>query len=269
MLRIGDFSRMAQVTIVALRHYDQMGLLKPVKIDSETGYRYYSVAQLPRLNRILFLKDLGFNLEQIGRLLDDNLPVEQMVGMLKLKQAEVEQQVALEQARLSQIEARLHLIQNENQLPSYEVLIKKVEPLRVLSIRDTIDAYGDVAQLWRELKAYMRHHGFGWVYPNLAIWQEIEYREQDIGVEAGVPFAGAIPANERIKTVVLPGLEMVASVIHQGDYNGLTQAYEVLMKWNELNGYRVSGAIRELYHNYDRVNPQNNITEIQLSVAKI
>lgn len=269
MLRIGDFSRLAQVTIVTLRHYDQLGLLKPAEVDTATGYRYYSVSQLPRLNRILLLKDLGFNLEQISRLLDENLPVEQMVGMLKLKRAEVEQQVAAEQARLVQIETRLHMIQNENQLPAYEVLLKKIEPLPVLSIRDTLNSYEDIAQLWRELKTYLKQHGFGWVYPNLAIWQEIEYREHDIGAEAAVPFTTTIPLNSRIQARTLPGIEIAASTLHQGDYTLLPRAYESLIKWNELNGYRVSGPIRELYLNYDRTNSHHNLTEIQLPIEKI
>ena len=59
MIKIGDFARLGQVSVVTLRHYDEIGLLKPVTVDSFTGYRYYSVAQLPRLNRILALKDLG------------------------------------------------------------------------------------------------------------------------------------------------------------------------------------------------------------------
>ena len=65
MIKIGDFARLGQVSVVTLRHYDEIGMLKHVTVDSSTGYRYYSVAQLPRLNRILALKDLGFSLEQI------------------------------------------------------------------------------------------------------------------------------------------------------------------------------------------------------------
>lgn len=269
MLRIGDFSRLARVTVITLRHYDQVGLLKPVDVDTETGYRYYSVTQLPRLNRILFLKDLGFNLEQIGKLLDEELPVEQMVGMLKLKRAEAEQQIAAEQARLTQIEARLQLIQHEDHLLPYEILIKKVEPLRVLSIRDTLDLYGQVSDLWRELKIHLRQHGFGWVYPNIAIWQDIEYCECNIAAEAVVPFADNIPTSSRIQVRTLPGVEMMACTIHQGEYEGLTHAYEALIKWNELNGFRVSGPIRELYHNFDRADARENVTEIQLPIEKI
>jgi DNA-binding transcriptional MerR regulator len=66
MIKIGDFSKLSQATVKALRLYDEMGLLKPARVDNFTGYRYYSADQLPRLNRILALKDLGFSLEQIA-----------------------------------------------------------------------------------------------------------------------------------------------------------------------------------------------------------
>ncbi len=61
MLKIGDFSKLSRVSVQALRHYDEMNLLKPAQVDTFTGYRYYSASQLPRFNRILALKDLGFS----------------------------------------------------------------------------------------------------------------------------------------------------------------------------------------------------------------
>ena len=73
MLKIGDFSKLAQVSVKTLRYYGQLGLLKPAWTDRFTSYRYYALDQLPRLNRILALKDLGFSLEQIRRLLRDDL----------------------------------------------------------------------------------------------------------------------------------------------------------------------------------------------------
>ncbi|MBE9472709.1 MAG: MerR family transcriptional regulator, partial [Chloroflexi bacterium] len=73
MFKIGDFSRISQVSVKTLRYYDEIGLLKPAHVDRFTGYRYYSVDQSPRLNRILALKDLGLSLEQIARLLDGEL----------------------------------------------------------------------------------------------------------------------------------------------------------------------------------------------------
>lgn len=59
MFKIGEFSKLSQVSVKALRYYDELGLLKPASVDRFTAYRYYSADQRPRLNRILALKDLG------------------------------------------------------------------------------------------------------------------------------------------------------------------------------------------------------------------
>src|SRR5262245_24704386 len=72
VFKIGDFSRIARVSCRLLRYYDEIGLLKPGSIERDTGYRYYSASQLPRLNRILVLKELGLSLEEIARVLDSN-----------------------------------------------------------------------------------------------------------------------------------------------------------------------------------------------------
>jgi len=106
MIRIGDFSKLSRVTVKTLRYYDQVGLLKPARVDHFTGYRYYTYEQLPRLNRILALKDLGFSLEEIGQFLTNDLTPEQMRGMLKLRQAEIRQCVQDETERFANAQAR-------------------------------------------------------------------------------------------------------------------------------------------------------------------
>ena len=93
MIKIGDFARLSQVSVVTLRYYDEMDLLKPVRVDTFTGYRFYSVDQLPRLNRILALRDLGFSLEQIKLMLADGLTLEQLRGMLTVQRDEVEKRL--------------------------------------------------------------------------------------------------------------------------------------------------------------------------------
>ena len=107
MFKIGEFSRLSRVSVRMLRHYDQLGLLTPSQIDPFTNYRYYSADQLPRLNRILALRDLGFSLEQIAGVLDEDLPADQLLGMLKLKRAEIEEQMQAERLRLARLEARI------------------------------------------------------------------------------------------------------------------------------------------------------------------
>src|SRR4030095_1616002 len=124
MIKIGDFARLSQVSVVTLRYYDEMDLLKPVRVDDFTGYRYYSVDQLPRLNRILALKDLGFSLEQIRLMLTDGLSLEQLRSMLTLQRVEVEKRLADEQGRLLRIEARLRQIELEDKMSNYDVVLK-------------------------------------------------------------------------------------------------------------------------------------------------
>jgi len=146
MIKIGDFARLSQVSVVTLRYYDEMDLLKPVKVDAFTGYRFYSASQLPRLNRILALKDLGFALEQIKLMLADGLTHEQLRSMLTIQRDEVEQRLADEQGRLSRIEARLRQIEMENKMPNYDVVIKTVPAMLVAARRITIPTNDQVPQ---------------------------------------------------------------------------------------------------------------------------
>ena len=103
MLKIGDFSKLAKVTVKTLRLYAEMGLLMPTWTDRFTGYRYYTLDQLPRLNRILALKELGLTLEQIRQVLESNLSTDELRGMFYLKQVEIQQRLVEEQLRLARI----------------------------------------------------------------------------------------------------------------------------------------------------------------------
>ena len=152
MIRIGDFSRISLVSIKTLRYYDEVGLLHPAKVDDFTGYRYYRFDQLSRLHRILALKDLGFSLEQIGRLLDENVTAEQLRGVLKLRKTEIEQRVSEEQERLARVEARLKQIEQEHVMNKIDIVVKKVQPIKIASVRDVIPTYREQGSLWRELE---------------------------------------------------------------------------------------------------------------------
>src|SRR5579875_2229692 len=103
MLTIGDFARHGRVSIRMLRHYDAIGLLRPAQVDRSSGYRFYQAAQLSRLNRIVALKDLGFTLQQVQAILDEKVSVEELRGMLRLRQAELQSQISVDSARLTQV----------------------------------------------------------------------------------------------------------------------------------------------------------------------
>lgn len=272
MIKIGDFSKLSQITVKTLHHYDQLGLLKPVHVDRFTGYRYYAVEQLPRLNRILALKDLGLSLQQIARLLADDLPATEIRGMLKLKQAEVQQQVVAEQARLARIEARLRQIEQEQGMPTHEVVIKQIEPLLVAAVRDVIPDRSMITpvfnRLFDEVLGYVERQGGKFAGPAMDLWHDMEHADRDIQVEAAVPIQERLPDSDRVRVYELPAATM-ASVIHQGSFDGFGESYNAILQWIEANGYRIVGPNREIYLQYDRSgNPAEYVTEIQFPVAK-
>jgi len=271
MIKIGDFSKLCLVSVRALRYYEEMGLLEPVEVDRFTGYRYYSFDQLPRLNRILALKDLGFSLEQITQLLDEGLPPAQIRGMLKMKQAEIKQQVEQEQERLARVEARLRQIEQENAMSTYDVIIKKIEPQTVASVRKVIPVPQDVGKMFEELFGYLGQRGVRPAGPPSAIWHDIEHKEKDWDTEVIVAITEALPAGNGVKTIQLPGVASMACTIHQGSYEGFSQAYAALLGWIEANGYHIAGPMREIYlrgPGPTPTDPSTYVTEIQVPVEK-
>lgn len=283
MLSIGDFSQFGQVSVRTLRLYDELSLFKPARVDRFTGYRYYSIDQLPRLNRILMLKDLGLSLEQIGRLLKDNLSADQLRGMLTMKQAEIEKGLQESRARLERVEARLSQIEQEGQLTNYDIILKKIEPQKIVSIRQVVPSISDMYQYRCALFTVI----YRWLELNriesdgleLAIYHNAEFTEQNIDMEAAV-VADVIGSKTRAPTTAtdenvimqeLPRVQEMASIIHQGRPQDVGQAMVALYSWIGENDYSTSGPYREIHlygrelelKNYDPVT-----IEMQVPVKK-
>ncbi|MBC7969683.1 MAG: MerR family transcriptional regulator [Verrucomicrobia bacterium] len=247
MFRIGDFSRFSRVSVRALRLYDQVGLLKPIHVDQFTGYRYYSAEQLSRLNEIIAFKDLGFSLEQIIKLVNDKTPPTQIRGMLRLKQAEVQQQIENEQTRLKRIEARLQQLEQADAVSTYTIVLKQLEAYQVAAIRDLLPTSGDVRHLHAELKDELRHQNVEIVGFPQTLWHDAEYVLNNVDVEAILPVSRPFSGSERVKSYMLPEVKQMACVIHQGSYDTLVQAFNALLQWIETNNYKVAGANRKIY----------------------
>jgi DNA-binding transcriptional MerR regulator len=269
MLKIGDFSRLCQVPAKTLRYYDDLGLIKPAYVDASTSYRYYAVDQLPRLNRLLALKDLGFSLEQIGRVLNDGVTPEQLRGMLILKRAEAEGRLHEEHERLTRIEARLRDIEQEDHMPEYDVTLKTVQPLLVAACRVHIPTNDMVPQVlgeaYRQTYKHVAEHGGKALDPCIALWHTISDTYTDEDAEAIVPIDRQLPEGDGVKVYELAG-GTFASAVHQGVFAEFTQLHPALLRWIDANGYRVAGPSREVYlSNDDR---QNNVTEVQYPIEK-
>ena len=271
MIRIGDFSKLSRVPVKTLRYYDEMNLLKPVEVDPFTGYRLYEYSQLRTLHRILALKDLGFSLEEIGRLLDDEVSVEQMRGMLKLRETEARQRLQEEAERLERIGTRLRQIEQEDVMSKYDVVIKSADEMKIASVRDVVPTPPEQGGLWGELEGYLAMQS---VHPRGAcftLYHDDEFKERDWDLEVCEPIDSDLGGSARVKVQTLPAVATMACTIHNGPFVTIGEAYNAIGKWITDNGYRIVGPCREIYlhpnENGSQTDP-NTVTEIQFPVER-
>jgi len=269
LIKIGDFARLGQVSVVTLRHYDDIGLLKPVRVDNFSGYRYYAVEQLNQLNRILTLKDLGFSLDQVEEVLN-GLTVEQMQGMLKLKQMETQRHLADEQARLDRIRNRLKQMEMENNMPEYDVVLKTVPAQLIASRKVTIPTNDQVPtyldEAYGEVYSLIQTKGAKDVGACFAVWHQPAAVLANEVAEAAVPIDHAVPSTDRVKVYELPQAQ-VASATHHGEFENFTQLHAALLDWIDTNNYQVIGPYREIYMNHD-ADQKPAAVEVQYPVEK-
>jgi DNA-binding transcriptional MerR regulator len=250
MFSIGDFAAMGRVSVRMLRHYDAIGLLRPARVDPVSGYRYYQAQQLRRLNRLVALKELGFTLAQITDIVDAKVDTAELRGMLRLRQAQLAEQIASDRDRLARVEARLRMIEREGAMSTQNVSVKKVEPVRLAALSGSASSnahedVGPVVQgLFGELMGELGRQGTGPAGPAVATYTTTEDGGLDIVV--GCPVAGEL-GDGAVRMVELPALPEAASYLHRGAMASIDEGYQTLATWIEDQGYRTDGTAREVY----------------------
>ena len=271
MLSIGDFARLAQVSRRMLRHYDELGILTPARVDTSTGYRFYAVDQLADAHRIVALRDLGLGLEEIKVLVAEDVPVEQLRGMLRLRRADIASAIQVEQERLRRVEAHLDALERGAAMNTVDITIKHTDPVRAA------------------LSTY-RAAGYGYENINPVFAEHLEamtMRLLEQGLRLGVcvaTYEGPDPSDEvlvhlgwevfdqnvatgeNLRVVELPVIE-VASTIVTGPMHDVTSIYESMVRWLESSGYQLAGYSRELYHHLD-MDETKQVTELQMPVVR-
>jgi len=266
MFKIGEFSRFTKVSIKMLRHYDEIGLLKPAFVDPLTNYRYYAASQLTELNRIIALKDFGFSLEQILGLMDDKLQSTELRGMLKFKRVEILERIRQEQARLAQVEAKLMQLDTEDDTTQYDVVLRKVAPQIMATIRDTVPTSGGhITLMFEELEAYIGCYHVRESSPPMIIYHDPDYREDKMDIEVAVPINGALPMSERVTVREIEGYPEMACTIHTGGYNTVNHALNALLTWIDLNNYRINGSLRKVYLRFGADNTGYTVPDAYLA----
>lgn len=280
MFKIGDFSKLGQVSTRMLRHYDQMGLLRPSQTDEWTGYRYYTIDQLARLHRIIALKELGFSLEQVANLLTrgDALPVQELRGMLKLRQAEISRELQEKQTQLIEVETRLQQLEQEGHPSPYEIVVKSLETQTLASIRQVVPHIAEMPYycqaLYTQLYATLKRHKITPLEPEVTLYHNDEYQETELDVEVALPVASttlAIP--DELVVRELPGAELAAALIYEGPLRQMEPAILALLAYIGTHRHMVIGPLRELHLSGPvHVNGQpvpSAIVELQVPIAPV
>jgi DNA-binding transcriptional MerR regulator len=272
MFNIGDFARLGGVSVRMLRHYDAIGLLRPADVDPGSGYRYYDAPQLQRLNRVIALKELGFKLQQVQSILDVEVSVEELHGMLRLRRAQLEAQIAADANRLGRVEARLRAIESEGHMKTQDVVLKGVAPVRLAELTEVAasyepDAIGPVIQpLYEELERRLNEARITPVGPPVAYYEPAGESAEAVRVHAGMPVEENGAAGHDLAIVALPPIESAATLLHRGAMDNVDGSYQTLAHWIEENGYRTDGFHREVYLECPAVR-EDWVTELQVAVA--
>ncbi|OFW98007.1 MAG: hypothetical protein A3D94_11070 [Alphaproteobacteria bacterium RIFCSPHIGHO2_12_FULL_66_14] len=253
MFRIGEFAQIAQVSGRQLRFYDQLGLLRPAHTDPQTGYRYYSIRQLPRLNGILALKELGLSLEQIGPLLKNDIPPAELRGMLTMKRAQLERSLREEETRLRYIESRIAEIDRHGRIGDYDIVVKSVASMPFLSLHGSFENMDEAARIVRAVAEDGARQIRPALRDRLIVVARNDRDEDRLDLEIG--FSLTRPSNTSVRIAgghvlqagELPAVEAMATIVRPGTNSASHTSFGALGAWIEANRYEVAGPCREVF----------------------
>jgi len=264
MLKIGEFSKLSRVSVRMLRHYDEIGLLKPVETDKFTGYRYYHIDQLMVVGRITSLKDMGFKLGDIVKILeiyDDRSVLE---GYLEDRMQELEEIYKETTYQMTLLDtARKRLRKEENM--SYNVSIKTIPERYAATVHMTIPHYEDEGMAWNILMEETAVLNLVETEPCLvaAAFLDDEFKEENVELVVWKTVKGHYTDTEHVKFQTLPAVR-VASCTFKGSYDQINDCYAAIIGWVKENGFKCAGPMFNIYHvsPYETQNSEEFVTEV-------
>jgi len=269
MYQIGEFSKINRVTVKALRYYEKVGLLKPAYIDESNGYRYYSSEQLPKIHRIVALRQMGFSIKEISSLLDRHNSKKIFIEKRYRLLSEIQQ-------RKEQLDLITYYIENSREVieMNYEVVLKALNEVIVYSKKMKVSNYDyyfeSIPKIGEKITA--ANPELKCLEPNycFTIYLDGEYKKEDFKVEVceAVTDYGTPVDDIAFKTV--HAVENAACVYHKGSYDAIGQAYAYLFKWIDENGYEAIDNPRESYIDgiWNKESSDEWLTELQVPIQK-
>ena len=270
MLKIGLFSKLSRVSIRMLRYYDEIGLLHPAYTDPESDYRYYREDQLPQIGWITALRDMGFSLADVCRIMAVGRDAEALAPFFSRRRRELEQEAektARQRMLLDTAEKRL----GKEDFMQYNVTIKTIPARYAACVHTVIPRYEEEGTVWKTLcEETDEMH----LIPDDPCYCAVtfldgEYKERDVEVEAWKTVRGSYPDTEHVKFRTLPAVT-VASCTFRGSYEKITEVYAAIVAWIADNGYACDGPMFNIYHvsPHETQNPEEFVTEACYPVRK-
>ncbi|GAA6410141.1 MULTISPECIES: MerR family transcriptional regulator [Blautia] len=271
MLKIGDFSKLSRISIRMLRHYDEIGLLKPEKVDVFTGYRYYDESQLLDGERIQVLKNMGFGLSVIREIMENYADPEELKHFLEIKRHEIAEQEQILRRRKHLIDSTMEWLRKDGNIMGYDVSLKILPKRYVASVRQVIPSYEEEGRLWHIMMEETLGRNIRYDSPayDLAVFYDGEHMEGNVDVEVQRAVTGTYQDTEHVKFKTAPQVQY-AGAAFKGQYEKITKVNEAVAKWCADNGYEFDGMGFNIYHvgPKDTQDPEEYVTEVCYPVKK-
>lgn len=270
MFKIGEFSKLTQVSIRMLRYYDETGLLKPSQIDPWTGYRMYDASQIPALNKIKYLRDSGFQVSEIAAALNQK-EERFIIEHLEKKQMEIVKNIQAEKEKLRKIAlAKSEVLHGKSEM-YYNISIKSIPAYQVLSLRRIAETYYAEAQLWQDLSSFAEETHAAVLNDTFSVYHDTDYKEKNVDIElcTVVKKMGNNAGNFTYR--VVEPVPLMASAMVYGDFSNIAGGYLAFASWLQKNSqYEMTGPTRQIVHcgPWNEENPDKYLTEIQIPLKK-
>lgn len=272
MLSIGEFSNICKVSTKTLRYYAEIGLILPIEINPENGYRYYSINQLETMLLINRLKSYHFSLEEIKKIIElEETQDEEFYLMLSQKKNELNQQLHMYERTLNQLNQDLSCIQKGKKVMSYlddiDVKLTEVSPMSILYMRKLVQQYEypqEYEQCYGRLLKRIASEKLTMIAPPMVLFHSDEFSPFGLDTEFAIAIKEKVTGTRQFN----PGLCLKTTL--RGSYSQLSSVYAKQREWAEKEEYECSDAVFEVYmSDPSEVSSEDDlITEIYYPVKK-
>jgi len=241
VLSIGEFSRVTEITVKALRLYHEKGILVPDTVDASSGYRYYGSQSVARAATVKRLKDMGFSLDEIRVILEECREDGEIVARVERKLAEIEKSLHQYNEMKKTLAMFLHGAEAQRMKVAPGVVIEDLPDQLICGLRfrgKYQDVGSKIGVVYRSCARVAAGRPFSLYYDG-------EFKENGADIEICVPIKKKVAA-AGIDCRMLPG-GRAATIVHRGPYATLGRSYQKLFEHCSDEGLRTVLPIREEY----------------------